>query len=65
MQPIHSTTVLAVKLNGQIAIGADSQATMNNYVAKSNVKKTHSARGKIVCCRIRSDFDLEFFHKNE
>ena len=39
MEKIHSTTVLAVKHNGQVAIGADGQATMNNYVAKSNVKK--------------------------
>ena len=36
---VHSTTVLAVIHNGQVAIGADGQATMGNYVAKSNVKK--------------------------
>lgn len=46
---IHSTTVLAVKHNGQVAIGADGQATMNNTVAKSNVKKIRKLQdGKVV-----------------
>jgi ATP-dependent HslUV protease subunit HslV len=46
---IHSTTVLAVMHNGQVAIGADGQATMGNYVAKSNVKKIRKLLdGKIV-----------------
>lgn len=36
---IHSTTVLAVVHEGKVAIGADGQATMGNYVAKSNVRK--------------------------
>ncbi len=46
---IHSTTVLAVKHNGKIAIGADGQATMGNTVAKSHVKKIRKlADGKIV-----------------
>ncbi len=36
---IHSTTVLGVVHNGEIAIGADGQATMGDTVAKSNVKK--------------------------
>jgi len=36
---IHSTTVIAIKHNDQMAIGADGQATMGNYVAKSNVRK--------------------------
>src|SRR5688572_4577371 len=49
MEKIKSTTVLAVKHNGQVAIGADGQATMNNYVAKSNVKKVRKLQdGKIV-----------------
>ena len=38
-QKIHSTTVIAVKHNGQVAIGADGQATLGNTVAKSNVRK--------------------------
>jgi ATP-dependent HslUV protease subunit HslV len=49
MEKIKSTTVLAVKHNGHVAIGADGQATMNNYVAKSNVKKIRKLlEGKIV-----------------
>lgn len=49
MEKIRSTTVLAVKYNNQIAIGADGQATMGNTVAKSNVKKIRKLLGgKIV-----------------
>jgi ATP-dependent HslUV protease subunit HslV len=36
---IHATTVIGIMHNGKIAIGADGQATINNTVAKSNVKK--------------------------
>ncbi len=39
MEKIHSTTIVAVIHNGEVAIGGDGQATMGNYVAKSNVKK--------------------------
>lgn len=39
MTKIRSTTVLAIVHNGQVAIGADGQATMGNTVAKSNVRK--------------------------
>jgi ATP-dependent HslUV protease subunit HslV len=39
MEKIHATTIIAVLHNGQVAIGGDGQATMGNYVAKSNVKK--------------------------
>lgn len=49
MAELKSTTVLAVKHNGMVAIGADGQATMNNYVAKSNVKKIRKLMdGKVV-----------------
>lgn len=49
MEKIKSTTVVAIKHNGQIAIGADGQATMGNTVAKSNVKKIRKLQdGKIV-----------------
>ncbi|WMJ73849.1 ATP-dependent protease subunit HslV [Cytophagaceae bacterium ABcell3] len=49
MIEIKSTTVLAIIHNGQVAIGADGQATMGNTVAKSNVKKLRKlADGKIV-----------------
>lgn len=39
MNPIHATTVLGILHNGQVALGADGQATMGNTVAKGNVKK--------------------------
>ncbi len=46
---IHATTVVGVMHNGEIALGADGQATMGNTVAKSNVKKVRRlAEGKIV-----------------
>ncbi|UII25152.1 ATP-dependent protease subunit HslV [Fulvivirga maritima] len=46
---VRSTTVLAVVHNGEVAIGADGQATMGNYVAKGNVKKIRKLQnGKIV-----------------
>ena len=49
MTKIRSTTVLAVKHNGGIAIGVDGQATMGNTVAKTNVKKIRKLQdGKIV-----------------
>lgn len=49
MTKIRSTTVIAVKHNGQVSIGADGQATMNNYVAKGNVKKIRKLHdGKVV-----------------
>ncbi len=49
MTKIHSTTVLAVLHNNQVAIGADGQATMGTYVAKSNVKKIRKLLdGKVV-----------------
>jgi ATP-dependent HslUV protease subunit HslV len=49
MTKIHSTTVIAVIHNGEVAIGADGQATMGNTVAKSNVKKIRKlSGGKIV-----------------
>ncbi len=46
---IRSTTVLAVKHNGTIAIGADGQATLGNTVAKSNVRKIRKLQdGKVI-----------------
>ncbi|MDH5379918.1 MAG: ATP-dependent protease subunit HslV [Cyclobacteriaceae bacterium] len=49
MEKIHATTVLAVSHNGEIAVGADGQATMGNFVAKSNVKKIRKlAEGKVL-----------------
>jgi ATP-dependent HslUV protease subunit HslV len=49
MEKIHATTIIAVMHNGQVAIGGDGQATMGNYVAKSNVKKIRKLQeGKIL-----------------
>lgn len=49
MEKMKSTTVLAVKHNGKVAIGADGQATLGNTVAKSSVKKIRKLNdGKIV-----------------
>jgi ATP-dependent HslUV protease, peptidase subunit HslV len=49
MEKIHSTTILAIHHNGQIAIGGDGQATLGNTVAKSNVKKIRKLHdGKVL-----------------
>lgn len=46
---VRSTTVLAIVHNGEVVVGADGQATMGNYVAKSNVKKVRTLQdGKII-----------------
>jgi len=42
---IHATTILAVRHNGQVAIGGDGQATLGNTVAKSNVRKIRKLHG--------------------
>lgn len=49
MNQIHATTVLGVLHNGEVALGADGQATLGNTVAKSNVKKVRTiGEGKIM-----------------
>ena len=49
MPKIRSTTVCGIIHNGEVAVGADGQATMGNTVAKSNVKKIRKLLdGKIV-----------------
>ena len=49
MEKVRSTTVCAVVHKGQVAIGADGQATMGNTVAKNHVKKIRKLHGgKIV-----------------
>jgi ATP-dependent HslUV protease, peptidase subunit HslV len=49
MEKIKSTTVVAIKHNGQVVVGADGQATMGNTVAKSSVNKIRKLQGgKIV-----------------
>ncbi|SKC86211.1 ATP-dependent protease subunit HslV [Ohtaekwangia koreensis] len=49
MEKIHATTIIAVIHNGQVAIGGDGQATMGNYIAKSNVRKIRKLQdGKVL-----------------
>jgi ATP-dependent HslUV protease subunit HslV len=49
MEKIHATTIIGVIHNGQVAIGGDGQATMGNYIAKSNVKKIRKLHdGKVL-----------------
>lgn len=49
MTRIRSTTVLGIRHNGEIAVGADGQATMDKHVAKNNVRKIRKLQeGKVV-----------------
>jgi len=49
MEMIKATTVVGIIHNGQVAVGADGQATMGNTIAKTNVKKIRKlADGKII-----------------
>jgi ATP-dependent HslUV protease subunit HslV len=49
MERIKSTTVVAIRHNGEVVIGADGQATLGNTIAKSSVKKLRVLQGgKIV-----------------
>jgi ATP-dependent HslUV protease subunit HslV len=49
MERIKSTTVVAIRHNGEVVIGADGQATLGNTIAKSTVKKLRVLQGgKIV-----------------
>ena len=45
---IHATTVLGVIHNGQVALGADGQATMGATVAKNTVRKVRKLEGDIM-----------------
>lgn len=45
----HSTTILAVRRNGAIALGGDGQVTLGNTVMKANARKVRRlAGGKVV-----------------
>jgi ATP-dependent HslUV protease subunit HslV len=49
LEKIRSTTVVAIKHNGRVAIGADGQATLGNTVVKEHVKKVRKLNdGKII-----------------
>ncbi|AWW29174.1 HslU--HslV peptidase proteolytic subunit [Echinicola strongylocentroti] len=45
MEKLRSTTVVAIKHNGEVVIGADGQATLGNTVAKSSVNKVRRLQG--------------------
>ena len=50
MEKIHATTVVAIRHNGQLSIGADGQATLGNTVVKGHVKKVRKLMdGKVLC----------------
>src|SRR5215211_5327992 len=42
---IRSTTILAVRRNGKVALGGDGQVTVGNTVMKSNAQKVRTLRG--------------------
>jgi len=42
---IRSTTILAVRRDGQVALGGDGQVTVGQTVMKSNAQKVRSLRG--------------------
>jgi len=45
----HSTTILAVRRNGRIALGGDGQVTLGNTVMKGNARKVRRlAGGKVL-----------------
>ncbi len=49
MEKLKATTVVAIRHNGQVVIGADGQATLGNTIAKSSVNKVRKLQGgKIV-----------------
>mmetsp|Transcript_3206 Transcript_3206/g.7138 ORF Transcript_3206/g.7138 Transcript_3206/m.7138 type:complete len:180 (+) Transcript_3206:3173-3712(+) len=49
MTTMKATTVLAIRHNKEVAIGADGQATLGNTIAKSNIRKLRKLLdGKII-----------------
>src|SRR3954471_24248436 len=42
---VRSTTILAVRKNGQVALGGDGQVTVGQTVMKSNAQKVRSLHG--------------------
>ena len=47
---IHSTTVVAVRKDGKVAMAADGQVTMGNTVMKNNARKLRRMLdGKVLC----------------
>ncbi len=50
MSGLHSTTILAVRHKGAVALGGDGQVTLGNVVFKSDAHKLRRLHGgKVVC----------------
>ena len=50
MEKIRSTTILAVRRQGKVAIGGDGQVTLGNVVMKSDAHKIRRMyEGKVLC----------------
>jgi ATP-dependent HslUV protease subunit HslV len=45
MTPAHSTTILSVRRDGQVALGGDGQVTLGNIVAKQDAVKIRRLGG--------------------
>src|SRR5688500_5951761 len=45
LERVRSTTILAVRRDGQVALGGDGQVTVGQTVMKSNAQKVRSLRG--------------------
>ena len=49
MSTFHGTTVLCVRRNGRVALGADGQVTLGNQVMKGNARKVRRLHhGKVI-----------------
>ncbi|MDR2543403.1 MAG: ATP-dependent protease subunit HslV [Treponema sp.] len=49
-EQIHSTTVIAVRKDGKVAMAGDGQVTMGNTVMKNNARKVRRLMdGKVLC----------------
>lgn len=50
MEKTHSTTILAVRREGRVAMAGDGQVTLGNSVIKGHAKKVRLlASGKVIC----------------
>jgi len=50
MKPLHGTTVISVRRDGAVALGADGQVTVGDTILKvSAVKVREIAEGKVLC----------------
>src|SRR5688572_19364742 len=45
LERVRSTTILAVRRDGQVALGGDGQVTIGQTVMKSNAQKVRTLRG--------------------